>query len=85
MVARPTVERAERKEDPKIIEPFNVAHLIRNEEREINVYMRFTRKELEDKRKEGNNPDTHDHKIERCEGRRLWTRAARKKRTRRKQ
>ena len=61
-VARPMVERAEREEDPKLIEPFDIARLIQNEEREINVYMRFMRKELEDKRKERDNPNTHDHK-----------------------
>jgi hypothetical protein len=42
--------------------------LIQNEEHEINVYMLFTWKELEDKRKEGNNPNTHDQKDEALQG-----------------
>jgi hypothetical protein len=61
-VARPMVERAEREEDPKKIEPFDIARLIQNEEGEINAYMCFTRKkEVEDKRKKGDGSNTHDH------------------------
>ena len=62
-VARPMVERAEREEDPKMIEPFDISRLIQNEEGEINAYMCFTRKkEVEDKRKEGDGANTHKDK-----------------------
>jgi hypothetical protein len=47
------IRRAEREENPKMIEPFDIAQLIRCEEREINAYMSAARKsELEDRRRE---------------------------------
>lgn len=68
-VARPMVERAEREEDPKKIEPFDISRLIQNEEGEINAYMCFTRKkEAEDKRKKGDGSNTHDHKDKELRG-----------------
>jgi hypothetical protein len=61
-MARPMVERAEREEDPKLIEPFDMAQLIQNEEYEIRAYMRIMRqKKPEDKRKEAEDPRIRAH------------------------
>jgi len=52
--SRQMVKRAEREEDPRIIEPFDVAQLIKWEEREITAYMHVgQKKKLEEKEKEG--------------------------------
>jgi len=61
-VARPMVERAEREADPRMIEPFNIARLIHNEECEINAYILLTRKKgVEEKR---DDPNTNEKEMD---------------------